>query len=53
MRDSQEHRNLLYFEAFDARFKDGPIEQSWGLWRSDRTPKLIIQILPWRKEDRQ
>ena len=42
-----------YFEAFDARFKDGPIEQSWGLWHSDRTPKLIVRFLPWRKEDRQ
>jgi exo-beta-1,3-glucanase (GH17 family) len=39
-----------YFEAFDAtpRFKDSLIEQSWGLWRSDRTPKLVVSRLPWR-----
>jgi exo-beta-1,3-glucanase (GH17 family) len=41
---------FCYFEAFDAsrRFKDGPIEQSWGLWRADRTPKAIVGALPWR-----
>lgn len=38
-----------YFEAFDAtpRFKDGLIEQSWGLWRADRAPKAIVKALPW------
>lgn len=38
-----------YFEAFDAtpRFKRGLIEQSWGLWRADRTPKPIVDALPW------
>jgi exo-beta-1,3-glucanase (GH17 family) len=37
-----------YFEAFDAdpRFKRGAIEQAWGLWRSDRTPKAIVGTLP-------
>jgi exo-beta-1,3-glucanase (GH17 family) len=43
-----------YFEAFDAtpRFKEGLIEQSWGLWRSDRRPKAVVQALPWRKQTR-
>lgn len=38
---------FAYFEAFDAgpRFKDGLIEQSWGLWRSDRSPKAIARLL--------
>lgn len=41
---------FAYFEAFDAtpRFKDGAVEQSWGLWRADRTPKEIVWALPWR-----
>jgi exo-beta-1,3-glucanase (GH17 family) len=30
---------FAYFEAFDALFKQGPVEQSWGLFRADRTPK--------------
>ena len=40
---------FAYFEAFDAtsRFKNGIVEQSWGLWRSDRTPKAIVDALPW------
>jgi len=40
---------FCYFEAFDAspRFKPDVIEQSWGLWRSDRTPKRIVGALPW------
>lgn len=39
-----------YFEAFDAdpRFKRGAIEQAWGLWRSDRTPKAIVGTLPFK-----
>jgi exo-beta-1,3-glucanase (GH17 family) len=43
-----------YFEAFDAtpRFKEGLLEQSWGLWRSDRRPKAVVQALPWREETR-
>jgi exo-beta-1,3-glucanase (GH17 family) len=41
---------FAYFEAFDATpaFKKGAVEQSWGLWRADRTPKPIISALPWR-----
>jgi exo-beta-1,3-glucanase (GH17 family) len=40
---------FAYFEAFDAtaRFKPGAVEQSWGLWTSDRQPKLIVGVLPW------
>jgi exo-beta-1,3-glucanase (GH17 family) len=30
---------FAYFEAFDALFKRGVVEQSWGLFRADRTPK--------------
>jgi exo-beta-1,3-glucanase (GH17 family) len=43
---------FCYFEAFDAspRFKPGLIEQSWGLWKSDRTPKAIVESLPWKAE---
>jgi exo-beta-1,3-glucanase (GH17 family) len=43
---------FCYFEAFDAspRFKPGAIEQSWGLWRSDRTPKRVVAALPWKPE---
>lgn len=42
---------FAYFEAFDAtpRFKAGLIEQSWGLWRSDRRPKPVVRALPWRE----
>jgi len=43
---------FVYFEAFDARFKQGAIEQSWGLWDSDRTPKSVVGALPWRRESR-
>jgi exo-beta-1,3-glucanase (GH17 family) len=41
---------FTYFEAFDAtaRFKNGLVEQSWGLWRADRTPKALVSALPWR-----
>lgn len=41
-----------YFEAFDGTtgFKDGPIEQSWGLWRSNRTPKAIVKILQFNPD---
>ena len=30
---------FVFFEAFDAMFKRGPVEQSWGLFRADRSPK--------------
>jgi exo-beta-1,3-glucanase (GH17 family) len=41
-----------YFEAFDAdpRFKAAPIEQFWGLWRNDRTPKVVVSALPWNRK---
>jgi exo-beta-1,3-glucanase (GH17 family) len=41
-----------YFEAFNAtpRFKEGLIEQSFGLWTSDRRPKAVVQALPWREK---
>lgn len=43
---------FAYFEAFDAtaRFKEGEIEQSWGLWRFDRSPKPVVKALPWRQQ---
>lgn len=46
---------FAYFEAFDAmpRFKDGKIEQSWGLWKADRTPKAVVGALPWRAKETQ
>lgn len=50
LRLAQTHVVFAYFEAFDAtpRFKAGVVEQSWGLWKADRTPKDIIDALPWR-----
>ncbi|MCX6621789.1 MAG: hypothetical protein NTY38_12085 [Acidobacteria bacterium] len=36
---------FAFFEAFDALFKVGPLEQSWGLFRSDRTPKRAASLL--------
>jgi exo-beta-1,3-glucanase (GH17 family) len=38
-----------YFEAFDATrgFKEGAIEQSWGLWKANRAPKAAVHSLPW------
>jgi exo-beta-1,3-glucanase (GH17 family) len=39
---------FAYFEAYDSRFKTGAIEQSWGLWHADRTPKPVVGSLPWR-----
>jgi exo-beta-1,3-glucanase (GH17 family) len=47
---SQTKLVFSYFEAFDAtaRFKRGLVEQSWGLWRADRTPKPVVDALPWR-----
>lgn len=42
--------SFSYFEAFDAtsRFKRGLIEESWGLWKADRTPKRIVGALSWK-----
>lgn len=36
---------FAFFEAFDALFKEGPIEKSWGLFRADRTPKPAATLL--------
>jgi exo-beta-1,3-glucanase (GH17 family) len=30
---------FVFFEAFDALYKNGPVEQSWGIFHADRTPK--------------
>lgn len=41
----------FYFEAFDEKWKggddkpDGIAEKNWGLFNSDRTPKLVIKAL--------
>jgi len=37
---------FVYFEAFDQPWKtDPPIEPHWGIFRSDRTPKLLAKRL--------
>ncbi len=39
----------FYFEAFDEKWKggedkpDGIAEKNWGIYQSDRTPKLVVQ----------
>lgn len=37
----------FYFEAFDEAWKGGPepseVEKHWGVYKSDRTPKLVFQ----------
>jgi exo-beta-1,3-glucanase (GH17 family) len=35
----------VYFEAFDAAFKQGAVEQSWGFFRADRAPKPAAAVL--------
>lgn len=42
---------FVYFEAFDAspRFKEGAVEQSWGLFTNGRKPKAVVKALPWLK----
>jgi exo-beta-1,3-glucanase (GH17 family) len=38
---------FVYFEAFDQPWKTHlPIEPHWGLFLSDRTPKLVVKYLP-------
>lgn len=38
--------HFVYFEAFDKPWRtDPPVEPHWGLFRSDRTPKLIVEQL--------
>jgi exo-beta-1,3-glucanase (GH17 family) len=36
---------FAFFEAFDVRFKVGAVEQSWGLFHSDRSPKPAGSVL--------
>ena len=36
---------FVFFEAFDAHFKRGLMEQSWGIFRADRSPKPAAAIL--------
>jgi len=37
---------FAYFEAFDQAWKDWrPFEQRWGMFRADRTPKLLAKML--------
>jgi len=39
--------HFVYFEAFDQLWKTHlPVEPHWGLFRSDRTPKLVVKYLP-------
>jgi exo-beta-1,3-glucanase (GH17 family) len=36
---------FVFFEAFDTLFKRGAVEQSWGLFHADRTPKPAAKVL--------
>lgn len=37
---------FVYFEAFDQTWKrHHPVEPYWGIFRSDRTPKLVVSLL--------
>jgi exo-beta-1,3-glucanase (GH17 family) len=39
--------SFCYFEAFDGPWKNWePVEPFWGLFRADRSPKLVAQNLP-------
>ena len=42
------HVTFAHFEAFDALFKAGPVERSWGLFRADRTPKRAASAIASR-----
>lgn len=43
----QKSVHFVYFEAFDQLWKTHlPIEPHWGLFRSDRSPKLVVEYLP-------
>jgi len=38
--------HFVYFEAFDKPWRTKPpVEPHWGLFRSDRTPKLVVEQL--------
>lgn len=39
---------FVYFEAFDSLFKAGAIEPHWGLFKADRTPKLVARAISGR-----
>lgn len=36
---------FAFFEAFDQLFKPGDLEKSWGIFRSDRSPKPAAGVL--------
>jgi|SRR5579872_781314 len=36
---------FVFFEAFDALFKNGPVEQSWGIFHADRSPKPAASLV--------
>ncbi len=36
---------FAFFEAFDQRYKPGMVEESWGIFRSDRSPKPAAGVL--------
>ncbi len=36
---------FVFFEAFDALFKNGPVEQSWGIFHADRSPKPVASLV--------
>jgi exo-beta-1,3-glucanase (GH17 family) len=36
---------FVFFEAFDALFKNGPTEQSWGIFHADRSPKPAVSLV--------
>src|SRR5712692_6129842 len=36
---------FAFFEAFDALFKQGAVEKSWGVFRADRSPKPAATLL--------
>jgi exo-beta-1,3-glucanase (GH17 family) len=36
---------FVYFEAFDAMFKEGTIERSWGIFHADRSPKPAASLV--------
>src|SRR5207249_608190 len=40
---------FAFFEAFDALFKNGPIERSWGVFRADRSPKPVLGVVRKRQ----
>ncbi|GEM_PF-277157 len=45
---TQVNQPYFYFEAFDEKWKGGSapdeVEKHWGVYASDRTPKLVMQV---------